>query len=242
MQFLTPGLNDFATGIVFGGDQYEDVEILCLRPILLTFRPLSARGAAIDLGHCRAVAGTVPVGTVPCAIIDHSASKSIRKRYFVDLANECAIRRYESHIDGTLRTHFEVDYDRVNDTVVPVSWKWEFLSDDGQALEAGAAMRTKVVFHSDMSDATFRLVFPVGTLVDDRRAMQKYIVLPGDRRHLVTPSQERQVSSYRELIDRVTTGSHSFGRYGVIALVMVATCMLIAAGWFYSKHYRLWPS
>lgn len=204
MQFLAQTGTGHPSGIVYGVNRYNDIENLVFRPLILTYRPAGSDSTQVDLKSVDIVSEAADVDGHACTYLTDAPSTSastLSRSFWLDKSQGYVLVRYASKSNGRPYSQLDVSYS--NDTrwgPIPAEWNVTFFLTDGTVANSVKATRTGYEINADLQEDTFRISFPPGAVVDDRRRDVRYLVQPSGQERIITSDEARRGASYEELM------------------------------------------
>lgn len=229
MQFLARTATTHPSGIVYGVNRYNDIENLVFRPLILTYRPTGSDTTQIDLKSVEIVSQAAEVDGRTCVYLTDSPSASgsnLSRSFWLDESRGYILVRYATQSNGRPYSQLDVSYS--TDSLwgpVPAEWTATFFLTDGSVLNSVKATRTAYEINAALKEDTFRISFPPGTIVEDRRRDVRYLVQSSGQERIITRDEIRRGASYEELM---TTESGMAGRRDNSGWVVCLVALLLA--------------
>lgn len=161
-------------GIISSQPHEFGTQLLYAKALLLIYRPLHLTMGKIRQDRLALKSDTELIGGARChVLIDSTEDPPYVKQYSVDPTSGFVIRRYREYIDGRECLRMDLTYRR--DPVhgfIPSHWKSIVMfSDDGAVTDISEATVDKSSINVAIPIGDFRILFPKGTKVEDRRTM-----------------------------------------------------------------------
>jgi hypothetical protein len=199
-----------ASGFVNKDVRCAEATNLRVLPILLCYRPLDVEmGLESDVTKFSLSPQKAKIGQRDCLILRETLplGRTSRQRWlWIDPERDFVPLRFISTVEDQIRIQMDISYTRdESHGWVPSQWKYVGYvatmggAQHGRVCEQGSAHLTRYEINTAIPIAEFRFEFPPGTLVNDSRNHEYYILREGGVKRHITDSEQLAGFSYEEL-------------------------------------------
>jgi hypothetical protein len=191
------------TGFILDYDHSTDQNLGLMFPILLHYRAFTPSIWEFDPSEWVVLPEQEHVGRRPCVVIqkEHPRTKG-RQRYWVDAGRECAVVRFVA--DSPRGTFAQIDAAFQYDTMhgwIPHRWQYVFWQrGDGNITSNVTMIVSKWQINVPIDPSEFELEFAPGTVVNDHRAKNRYLITKGGGQRIITGGEFQRGAAYEELL------------------------------------------
>ena len=232
MQLVSHRTKRAGTGIIYAGQEYEDVNNINFHAVTLCFRPLDPRfHQGQDLSDYSLAPSQEVVEGVRCVVLRSRTSSfrsTVMHSLWVDPSRAYVIVRRTCEVDGRLSTQLDIDY-AVDEVAgwVPSAWHTWFMFHNGSVGSQCTATVKSYSLNEPLEDENFVIDFPVGTFVDDRASGAQYLLRRNDEKRLIAPVERRRGATYEQLM------ATEYGKAGLRQGWMSRRLLIVAIGAFF---------
>lgn len=211
-------------GVIYDESKFHDISHIDLMPALLAFRPsctsLMDANASVVSEHKTVVNGA------QCIVVQLKFPATERRdAYWVDPAKDYSVIKWTSAYEGGgLGKEVSVSYRTAKVGWLPSAWS-SSLKGDGIVLTETMAVVNSGTINEPINDSQFTINYPVGTIVDDRKAGYLFVQQKDGKRQ-VTQSDMASVGKYSDLSG--LQYSHQWWRLALGAALFGAIVFVVA--------------
>lgn len=180
-----------------------DYRDIVLRPLFLAVRPSDPRLSGISLNDLM-VEGTATLRNSECMILRAPAESRLQAvKLFLDPDRSWSIVRYQviAQEEAMVLRQIDIDYSqRPDSSWAPHSWTYSENIGQGEAILTSATVESLKI-PTDISEETFRLDFPEGTVVFDQRTSttKRFLVTANNEQRPITAAELRGGATYEQI-------------------------------------------
>jgi hypothetical protein len=176
---------DWPRGIVWDATFHDEQHALQLRPWLLHFRPFAKPAPDLDKLKLDVASTTEEIEGRPCVQLEWwDNERPYSGRYWVDVERGCSIVRYIEVFQGKPVAHLNIRHQKH----AKLGWvpaKWDAAFTNGQFAVNGELL--SITLNPELSDSSFELEYPEGTVLFDRDMGRRHRMLSDGRKGEVVP-------------------------------------------------------
>ena len=164
-------------------DEWQNIHLL---PLVYVLQPVRPEAFGSDRRIWRIVTTDASVDGIPCIVIsgrDSTIPSHIQSEIIAHLDPQRGFvpLRIVHIVSGKTRVTLKMTYDRKREGLwVPKTWTSTMYSGDGQVSESSQNLLSGFEVNPRVTDGTFRIDFPPGTLVVDKRKNGKEFLVQND--------------------------------------------------------------
>jgi hypothetical protein len=197
------------------------------RPLLWHYRITQTElGGSLGADELMDTGDTGTIDGRQCVIFQQQGRRI--QQYWVELGQKSCLRRYIwLNSDRTPQMSIDISYS--NDSEhgpIPEKWMIRQYEEDSQIAQQEEVLVRTSELNANIDSSEFRIEFPVGTMVQDERARNHYIVRAGGAKRLITMQELTSRISYEQLRDS-EPGAAFLPRRSTFAIVMLVLTTIV---------------
>lgn len=234
------GDQDWPRGIVWSDRHNDEIHNIQMRPWLLHYRPFSIPVPALSPDGMRVRAEDVVLNGHRCAVVEMQYDVSpLGGMYWLDLDRAFLVLRYNETVNNKTTMELNIDYREEPEIGwVPSTWNAAFTN--GSYSVSGKLHSFEA--NPKISRTDFDLEFPKGTVVFDRDAGIRSLILENGSQRIITPEESASGFTYEELkatksgeLARRPPAFPATGWRAIFMLINLAAILAVILYWIRTK-------
>jgi hypothetical protein len=182
--------------------------------------------------------GKITIAGREFLLLERTGGGTQKQEVVIDLNRDCVPVRIcglapdgsKDHGAWLVTSQVEIDYvDQAGGNWRPAGWKTVIMGEGGKVLEQMKAVVKRFDINADIPDSVFQFDFPVGTIVDNYKTKEYYLLREGGVKRRITDAENNARVSYKQLLTTNPGGGRTSdgGAWRVVVLVVCSVLFLL---------------